>query len=332
MVPFDLHFPKAYGTVLGSAIFKHVPSDFVVEEILPDALLPNDTTTGEHFYVQVTKTSTNTEWLAKQLAKIAGCSERDVGYCGLKDRHAITSQWFSFYLPKSEKHFRISLPEALSEQVIVHQQYWHSKKLRRGMHSANRFRIRLRNFDVDESILNDRLQQIQLKGVPNYFGAQRFGRNGNNLVMANQMWVEQQKISVRSQKNMAVSAARSYVFNEILRGRVDDETWADAIDGDCCDEIGLPTGPLWGRGRSATQAGAGDREAHRLAPLKPWLDGLEHCGLNQERRAFVLPVSELHYTYSEECLDLSFELAPGQYATSVLAEIADLQQQSEPVL
>lgn len=320
---FLVDVPRAHGGPLAKADFRSADEDFVVDEDLGFA--PEGD--GEHQYVQLVKRGENTQWVAKHLARFAGVKEMDVGYCGLKDRRAVTSQWFSVYMPKRELLDWSELNG--SEQLNVHVLQFSQghKKLRRGQHQSNRFIIRLRNVVVaDPTQLDSLLQGIAEQGVPNYFGEQRFGRDGNNLVAASRWLDGGERIQKCGPKHMLMSAARSYLFNLVLAERVRQRCWQQSISGDVLDAQGLPTAPLWGRGRSATTEQALAIEAATLEPLAAWADGLEHCGLQQERRSMVLQPQDLSWQYAaqEAQLTLEFALPPGQYATSVLREIAEL--------
>lgn len=320
---FLVDVPRAYDGPLGKADFRTEDEDFVVDEDL--GFEPEGE--GEHQYVQLVKRGENTQWVAKHLARFAGVKEMDVGYCGLKDRRAVTSQWFSIYMPKRELLDWSELNGSGQLNVHVLRFAQGHKKLRRGQHQSNRFIIRLRNFAVaDAAQLEVLLQHIAEQGVPNYFGEQRFGRDANNLVGASRWLDGGERIQKCGPKHMIMSAARSYLFNLVLAERIRQQCWQHGITGDVLDAQGLPTAPLWGRGRSATTEQALATEVATLAPLAAWTDGLEHCGLQQERRSMVLQPQNLSWQYAaqEAQLTLEFGLPPGQYATSVLREIADL--------
>ena len=97
---------------------------------------------GEHDFLWIEKRDANTAWVARQLARHAGVSARDVGYAGLKDRQAVTTQWFSIHLPGRSDPDWAALDEP---QIQVLECTRNRRKLRRGVHRANRFRLRLRS-------------------------------------------------------------------------------------------------------------------------------------------------------------------------------------------
>ncbi len=321
-----LDFSYAYGAPQSSAVFRQENADFIVDEKLGFEFSGE----GEHLVFHIQKEGENTHWVAEKLANFFGVKTVDVGYCGKKDRHAITSQWFSVYLPTQTEMPDCRALLADPELTIqINQLTRHHKKLRPGDHSANTFTLRLRDIayaqpQENQTDLEARMAKIAECGVPNYFGEQRFGRGGNNLVMA-QTWIDSGKrIKNRNQRGMVLSAARSYVFNCVLSARVAQQNWCELIEGDVA-EGQFPTGPLWGRGRSATSGLAGEFEQEGVAALRSWCDQLEHVGLAQERREFVLRPSDFHYEFIGTDLVLRFSLAPGQYATSVLREICQLE-------
>ena len=317
---FSLDFSHALGTPTSTAVLRQTVQDFKVTEDL--GFEPSGA--GEHVFLHIRKRGENTQWLAGQIARFAGVDKRDVGFSGLKDRWAETTQWFSVYLPKGPEPDWQDFAAGTEADMDLLRVARHHQKLRRGEHASNRFTIRLAELEPADD-LKQRLEMIAEQGVPNYFGEQRFGREGNNLILAAE-WLEQGKrIKARNLRGMVMSAARSWLFNQVLARRVAVDNWRQAIDGDALSETGMPTGPLWGRGRSITQGGAAELEQKVLAPWEAWTNGLEHCGLNQERRSLVLQPENFEWQLHDNALTVSFALPPGQFATAVLREIARLR-------
>ncbi|WP_045858517.1 tRNA pseudouridine(13) synthase TruD [Teredinibacter purpureus] len=319
----SIDFPYSLGAPTAGADFRSTPDDFIVDENLgfsPDGA-------GEHLVVQLRKRSDNTAWIVDQLATHFGLKPMDIGFCGLKDRHAVTSQWFSVYLPKTdpandEAEINRLIDSSESELVLLAVSR-HSKKLRRGQHHSNLFKICLRNL-TNADDLSERLTRIAERGVPNYFGEQRFGRGGSNLYWARRWFEAGDTIRSRNKKVMAKSAARSYLYNLVLAARVEQGNWFQTLDG-------LPesnTGPLWGRGRSIVAPDLAAQEAVILEPWQAWLEGLEHVGLTQERRLLRLMPENFSWVLEGESLTLNFALPPGTYATSILRELAVLDNRS----
>ncbi len=308
-------WPSAYPASGASATLKFLNEDFIVTE-LPLQLPSGE---GEHIWVDIEKNGANTAFVAQQLAKAAGVQERDVGYAGLKDRHAITRQWFSIYLPKGETP---DLAQLEHPEFKVLGQSRHVKKLRPGDLQGNRFRIVLRDVIGDREAIETNLKAVASHGVPNYFGAQRFGHGGGNVEQGRAMLAREIRVRNPKNKGLYLSAVRSFVFNEVLALRIRQGLWGKTLPGDVMDEAGRPTGPLWGRGRviATDQAQALENGvAERHATL---CDGMEHAGLDQERRSLVASPMEMSWEWPQaDQLILAFSLRAGNYATSVLNEI-----------
>ncbi|WP_257824478.1 tRNA pseudouridine(13) synthase TruD [Rhizobacter sp. J219] len=308
-------WPNAYPASGASATLKRLNEDFMVTE-LPLQLPSGE---GEHLWLDVEKNGANTAFVAQQLAAAAGVQEMDVGYAGLKDRYAITRQWFSIYLPKAETP---DLTQLQHPEFKVLSQSRHVKKLRPGDLQGNRFRIVLRDVTGDRDAIEANLEAVASLGVPNYFGAQRFGHDGGNVEQGRAMLAREIRVRNPKKKGLYLSAVRSFVFNEVLALRIQQGLWGKSLLGDVMDEAGRPTGPLWGRGRvtATDQAQALENAvAERHATL---CDGMEHAGLDQERRALVASPGGMSWEWPQaDQLVLTFTLAAGNYATSVLNEI-----------
>ena len=269
--------------------------------------------------MHIRKRDQNTQWVAGLLAQLAGIKRNDVSFCGLKDRFAVTTQWYSLYLPGKE----------LSSEQLQHSDFdilamaRNNKKLRRGMHAGNAFRLVLKQFAaLDEHYpeIDARLNAIAATGVPNYFGEQRFGHDCGNLHQAQSLIERDQLKGNRRGTGMYLSAARSWLYNLVLAERLQQNCWSQPFAGER-----EPSGPLWGRGRSTSSGQLETLEQAILADWQPWCYALEHAGLKQERRALVLYPRAMHWQREAgDQLALSFELAGGSYATVVLREIAEL--------
>ena len=309
------HWPNAYPATGASGTLKSLNEDFIVTE-LPLQLPSGE---GEHIWLDIEKNGANTAYVAQQLALAAGVEERDVGYAGLKDRWAITRQWFSIYLPKGETP---DLTQLQHPEFKVLAQSRHVKKLRPGDLLGNRFRIVLREVLGDREAIEANLKAIAAQGVPNYFGAQRFGFDGGNVEQGRAMLAREIRVRNPKKKGLYLSAVRSFVFNEVLALRIEQGLWGQALPGDVMDASGRPTGPLWGRGRVSTADQAQALEngvAERHATL---CDGMEHAGLDQDRRSLVAHPEGMVWEWPQpDQLVLAFTLPAGNYATSVLGEI-----------
>jgi len=315
-----------------------VPDDFIVTENI-DFELSGD---GEHDFLWIEKSGANTAWVSRQLAAHAGVAAKDVGYAGLKDRHAITSQWFSVRRPSGEGT-DWSAFEAEGVRVVKISR--HNKKLRRGAHRSNSFRIALRSAEIDglRDEISSRVWIIEKNGIPNYFGEQRFGRGGGNIELAKAVFAGRRV--KRDKRSIAISSARSLLFNHILDARVRNETWNQLLAGDVanldgsgsifavdkmtpdltdrCDACDIhPTGTLWGDGASLSSGGVAAAELEAVAGFDSLTEGLKSARVEASSRALRLPVSNLNAEFSDEVVWLSFSLQKGGFATSVLREVA----------
>jgi len=332
--------PRAQGEPPVSGRLRERDEDFQVSEEI--GFEPEGE--GEHCLLLVRKRGANTEWVARQLAVHAGVPAGAVGYAGLKDRHALTTQWFSVHLPGRPEPDWGALPLPGVEILAAHR---HRRKLQRGALRANRFRIHVRGLAGDRHALGERLQRVRLRGVPNYFGPQRFGREDGNLLAAGALFAGELRRVDRHRRGLWLSAARSQLFNEVLALRVARGDWDQALAGDRLQlrgsrshfavpavDQGLrervlafdldPTGPLWGAGAALVSGEVADLEASVAERFPQWVAGLAAAGLRQERRPLRLAVDGLRAEpVDADDLLLGFALPAGAYATAVLRELVD---------
>jgi tRNA pseudouridine13 synthase len=333
---YDLAYAWGEPPVTGQ--IRTVPEDFQVTEI---PLLEPDGE-GEHVWLYVRKRNENTLWVAGQLAAFAGVHPRQVSFAGLKDRNAVTEQWFSVQMPGQDAPDWQAMN---SETLTILRHARHSRKLRRGALKGNHFKITLRELAGDLPALEQRLGVIAGQGVPNYFGEQRFGRDGSNLRSAEALFRNPKMRLSRNKRSLTLSAARSLLFNRVLSQRVSAGNWNRALAGDAmqlegshsffiaaavdaeltgrveCQDI-HPTGPLHGRGETPAQGESRELEQAVLADYTSWCEGLEVAGLKQDRRALRLKAGNLAWQWAQSGeLVLEFSLPAGAYATSVLREL-----------
>ena len=340
MTEQELLGPRAYGQALGRAVLKASAEDFQVDEVLDIPL----TGEGEHLWLWVEKRGLNTEEAARRIAKAAGVPLRTVSYAGLKDRQALTRQWFSVQLPGKADP---DLAAAENDTLKILKTARHKRKLQRGAHAANGFTLRLTQLKADQAAIDERLKLIAQQGIPNYFGAQRFGHDGGNLVDARGWAARKALPEQRNVRSRLLSTARSYVFNQVLAARVADGSWQRAQVGDLlaftdsrsffpageaeCSDPRLaildlhPTGPQWGEGESPAAGlthALEQQVATREADLCDWLI---KAGMSHERRILRLPIGGLTWHYPEpDILQLEFVLPAGCFATVLVRELVDL--------
>jgi len=328
--------PRAFGSPLGTGLLRAQPDDFVVEEDLGFA--PAET--GQHVLLKVRKRDANTQWVARELARVCGCRPMDVGFAGLKDRRAVAVQWFT--VPKSAQLLEAWTTVQTPEFEVL-EAHAHTRKLPRGALAGNGFVIRVRDVNVTDQQLAERVGLIFRRGVPNYFGPQRFGRQASNLA--------QISAGLRAlrmpQRGFVLSAARSLIFNAALAERVRDGSWdrleagdvanldgrgsvfsVDAVDAtlaDRCLHLDIhPSGPMWGRGSPATKGRVLELESRVGGQFPEPAALVQDAGMDQERRGLRLAVRNLEWTREPDAIVLRFRLTRGSFATTVLRELFDV--------
>ncbi|MEM9209297.1 MAG: tRNA pseudouridine(13) synthase TruD, partial [Pseudomonadota bacterium] len=172
---------RALGRPEATAVLRDSTDDFVVEEVL--GFEPSGD--GEHTFLFVEKRNRTTDEVAVELARHAGVPRRAVSFAGLKDKRARTRQWFSVQCPPKREidwHIRFA------RDVTILECARNRRKLRRGAHRANRFVLTLRDVRDPLDTLPTRLDALAEDGAPNYFGEQRFGRDGQNVEIAQRLF------------------------------------------------------------------------------------------------------------------------------------------------
>jgi tRNA pseudouridine13 synthase len=333
--------PRAHGAPLCAARLRVEPEDFLVEEQLGFEAAG----AGQHVLLKVRKRNANTLWIARELANACGCRPGDVGYAGLKDRRAVAVQWFT--VPQSRLAPQDWLGKGSGEYEVLEAQR-HSRKLPRGALAGNCFVIKARGTAVEEASLASRLAAIERRGVPNYFGPQRFGRDGGNL----QRMGENLRALRPAERGFILSAARSLVFNAVLATRVGEGSWERLEPGDlanldgrashfCVEAVdetlvercaGLdihPTGPLWGSGSPLSGGRVLELEERVASGLTTACGLTTRAGMEQERRSLRLAVRDLRWRRDEDAVVLEFRLSRGAYATAVLREVFSMDTDYE---
>ncbi|MDP2562381.1 tRNA pseudouridine(13) synthase TruD [Psychrobium sp. 1_MG-2023] len=325
-----------HGQPSQKGVIRSQPSDFkVVENLGYEA-----DGQGEHLFLLIEKTGLNTTYVAKLIARWAGVTSREVSYAGLKDRHGVTTQTFSVQLPGREAPEIRALE---SEQLKVLSVTRNSKKLRRGALKGNCFTLNIQGLNLDPA-LEKRLATIKECGVPNYFGEQRFGHQGGNIEAARVMFGGE-KVKNRDKRSMYLSAARSYIFNNVVSERIQASLYQQPLAGDAFILFGSKAGftpesldneiidrfkqrdiilsaPMWGKGLSKAKDQALAFESSVVDNDAFLCQGLENAGLKQERRAILVWPQSLAWQESTDGVRISFSLPAGSYATSVLRELA----------
>lgn len=321
---------------------KQEPEDFIVEEI--PAYEPCGE--GEHLFLWIEKRDVSAEHLTRRLRSVLGVSDRDLGVAGMKDRRAITRQYVSVPAKLAEKVTGLE-----SDDIHVVKAVRHTNKLRTGHLRGNSFTILVRNVPPD-AIDSARpiAQRISASGFPNYYGAQRFGHDGEtlrigfDLISGRKTVRDLPRSRARFLLKLAVSAVQSHLFNLALAARIEDGSASRVSEGDVmqvvasggifvaenveveqarCDagEITV-TGPMFGPKMSRP----------RGEPLEQEMRLLDSCGLSIDdfarfvklaqgtRRSYMIRPSELAVEQTPDGLKFQFVLPSGVYATTLLRE------------
>jgi len=209
------------------AVLKQDFADFQVEEIIGFEFSGS----GNHLCLQIRKINQTTIEVAQKIAKTFALKLSDVGYAGMKDKRGICTQWFS--IPKNNRD-KVDPARLLTENIEVLDVRDNDRKIRKGSHQENSFRIRLQKVQGAETDLQARVKKAGKFGVPNYFGPQRFGKSMRNVRRAIDYFAQEHNKPMRDrlQKSMMLSASRSFLFNQILSYRVENCSWAQILPGE----------------------------------------------------------------------------------------------------
>ncbi|HDI3196405.1 TPA: tRNA pseudouridine(13) synthase TruD [Vibrio cholerae] len=336
----DILSPLAYlcGKPTAKAKLKALPEHFQVNEVLGYSL----TGSGEHLMVRIRKTGENTSFVANELAKACGVPSRAVSWAGLKDRHAVTEQWLSVHLPNGEApDFSAFLAQYPSIEILEVTR--HDKKLRPGDLQGNEFVVTLSEVSDVPAVLS-RLETVAELGVPNYFGSQRFGRHGNNLSEARRWGRDNVRSRNQNQRSLYLSAARSWIFNQIVSKRIEQGCFARFVEGDIAlaeqqmfnvdGDLALWDQRLQAGEVAISAALAGDNvlpTSGQALPLEqaeldaePDLMALIRGNrMRHDRRAIALKAQNLSWQVQEDQITLRFSLDAGSFATSLVRELIE---------
>ena len=338
-----------------SALIKKEFVDFRVDEELGFPLSHD----GEHLYLRIRKTGLSTVEVARRLAGVSEASLSDIGYSGMKDKRGECTQWFSIPLSRTAEERLREIENGFIEILDAER---NSRKLRIGSHKKNRFEILLRQCQGRKFVFEERLDLIKASGVPNYFGSQRFGKDMSNLTQVMQLFRSEIEISAsdrinvkaRKKRSMLFSAARGYLFNQVLSERIQQKNWNQFVPGDVLNLAGTNryflvdngcwddklqrrldsfdihiSGPLAGvqdpREKYISNDMAARLEEAVLVKFQNLLCGLISFGLKTNRRPLRFVPENLKWNWlTPEELKLQFTLPRGAYATSLLRELCKI--------
>lgn len=338
-------------------VLKAKPEDFVVDEIIDIEFAGQ----GEHVWLNIEKQSLNTVDLVRALSDFAGIKQKDVGYSGMKDKHAVTRQWFSLCktgIPELD-FSSFELPNA--RLLSVEQ---HDRKLRLATHRYNQFEIVISDLDLSEADLHRRIECIQQNGVPNYFGPQRFGNGMLNLKRSLDYFSSGESIRDKRLRGLLYSSMRSWLFNCMLHNRVEQNNWNRLVNGEAvilngsksyffCDKSSdeqlesriesldiHPAQPMYGADMNEqwskmrqTKGSDGDArniesliqmQASVIGQYEVFSKALNASGMKADYRPLRIKVERLSYELADDKLVLKFRLLPGQFATSVIRELVNV--------
>jgi tRNA pseudouridine13 synthase len=332
--------PLVTGDLPGSGgLVKASPEDFRVDEI--PAYEPAGS--GAHLWLLVEKEGRTTRDVVRDLSRMLGVQDRDAGVAGLKDRQAVTTQWLSFGVARDPD------PSTLAgEGWRVLRASRHGNKLRTGHSRGNRFSIVVRGGDL--SAARAAADALAVRGLPNFFGAQRFGADGRNADLGRAILLgapdpEARRASRdRFLRRLTLSAWQSLLFNRWLAARMADGLFGRALAGDAMKKLDSggvftcedpeadqprverfeisPAGPMFGHKLRLAGGVAGEREAALLAADGVTAADLVRGGGETEgtRRAGRIPVAVALEPWGDG-YRASFDLPRGSYATVVMGEL-----------
>lgn len=321
-----------------TALLKAECADFIVKEELGYDMSGD----GEFVAVRVRKIDNNTIFVGEKLAAFCGVSARNMSYAGLKDRKAITEQWFCIQMPgKPTPDFS----QFQMDGVEILEVTRHNRKIRTGSLDGNHFEILLRNATENDE-LKVRLEIVKHLGFPNYFTEQRFGRDGHNLTEAMRWATGEIKVKDRKKRSFYLSAARSEVFNLVVSERVKlglatqilpndilqlkgTHSWFKADQNEDLNALQvrlenrdiLLTAPLIGE----TEQNSNDIENQIVAQHHALHDLMKQERLKPARRPLLMQAENFSWQFEPAGLRLKFYLPAGSYATALVRELVNLQ-------
>ncbi|MBN6078770.1 tRNA pseudouridine(13) synthase TruD [Aggregatibacter actinomycetemcomitans] len=321
-----------------TALLKAECADFIVKEQLGYDMSGD----GEFVAVKIRKTDCNTLFVGEQLAKFAGISARNMSYAGLKDRKAVTEQWFSLQMPgKPTPDFS----QFHLEGVDILEVTRHQRKIRIGSLQGNHFEILLRHAEETDE-LKVRLDFLAKNGFPNYFTEQRFGRDGNNLTQALRWAAGEIKVKDRNKRSFYLSAARSEIFNLIVAKRIELSLAQQVLNGDVLQLNGshswfvadasedlaqlqqrlaqqdiLLTAPLIGE----EEKSAVDFENEIFAAHQALFHLMRQERVKAARRPILMQAQQFQWQFEPNGLRLTFYLPAGSYATALVRELVNVE-------
>ncbi len=339
MIDILTEFAYLHGKPDVKAKIKAQPEHFIVKETLAFEF----SGAGEHLMIKIRKTGENTSFVANELAKFCGVKSKDVGWAGRKDRHAVTEQWLSIYLPKTDLN-DFSAFERQYPNIQVIETMRHNRKLRPGDVAENHFEVTLAEV-TDTAEVERRVHKITELGVPNYYGAQRFGWDGNNLKEARRWGRDNVRTKNHNKRSLYLSAARSWIFNRIVSERIEQQLAFILLSGDIVmqsaqslevtdhnllemqsqlesEKVAL-TAALAGDNALPTKGKALEQELSVVDSEPDLMALIRGNRMQHERRNMILQPKGLQCQVQNGDIKLCFSLPSGCFATSVIRELVE---------
>lgn len=321
------------------------PEHFIVEEVA----LYEATGEGQHLYVNLTKDGLTTKEVQGHLARLFGVTRGEVGFAGMKDKYARTTQTFSVAVGHRPASFASEAKARIEAElpVTVNWAEFHRNKLRPGHLLGNRFTITVTDLATApaEALArcNAIIEQIRRRGLPNYFGPQRLGQNGGNVRQGRALLLGEVKKPDRWLRRFLVSCYQSYLCNRYLARRIELDAFDRLLAGDVAkkhatggmfdvQELAIEqprfvaqeisfTAPIYGPKMWAAQDEAGQMEAEILAASPVTMEHLAKAGVEGTRRLGRLLIPDLEAALIDGNLVTRFMLPKGGFATTVMREL-----------
>ncbi|UCD07689.1 MAG: tRNA pseudouridine(13) synthase TruD [Candidatus Aenigmatarchaeota archaeon] len=318
---------------------------FIVEEVP----LYEPSGEGEHLYVNITREGMTTREIQEKLAEVFDVEVEGVGCAGMKDKYARATQTFSVGIGKMESESLEDVEEKITENlpVTVNWLQMHTNKLRAGHLLGNRFTIKITNLKDELIVALERARviadRIKEKGLPNFYGPQRFGLNGENVSKGFEIIQGNYSVDDKWLRRLLISSYQSYLCNRYLAKRLESKLFDKILRGDVAKkydtgglfEVEDPaaeqsryeekeisfTAPIYGSNMMEATGPSGEMEAEVLKEFGITIEKLSSAGANGTRRLGRVMVSDLELRGVEDGLVVKFFLPKGAFATTVLREI-----------
>ncbi|MFP3951152.1 MAG: tRNA pseudouridine(13) synthase TruD [Candidatus Bathyarchaeia archaeon] len=341
---FDINLPYITPDIPGiGGRIKARPECFIVEEIPSYKPLGR----GKHLYISITKELMTTRELQERLARLFNRHPSHIGLSGLKDKHARTTQTFSLHMGLNGPEFMDEAIKIIEERLPVKVNWagLHPSKLRRGHLEGNRFEIIITEIDGDRSEAVERSKDVAdrllTRGVPNFYGTQRTGNNGDNIVKGFQIISGERRIGDKWLRRFLISSYLSHLCNQYLKRRIELGLFDRLLRGDLTmkhdtggvfwvkeldkeqkryeeKEISF-TAPIYGSKMRWARRKSSELEEKILDESGITLRQLDELKVRGTRRLGRL-IPEVKVQQHPKGVKLSFDLPKGAYATVVLRE------------